>query len=294
MKTSEVNIRDPYVLLHEGKYYLYGTRSATCWGDADGFDCYVGDDLENWDGPIELFHRPDDFFATQNFWAPECYYYNEKFYFLTTFGAKNMKKGAYLLVCDNPTGPFVPFGERLTPDEWTCIDGTLYFENDTPYLVFSHSFEDGGEADISMIELAKDLSKAVGEPQVMFLAKEANWAKPVPFAEAEFGIKGDCYFTDGPGLRKLESGNLYMTWSSWGTNGYAVGVARSTSGTIAGPWEQADTAIWPENGGHGMMFTDKDGQLLFTLHYPNDKYAERPTFKKLVETPQQTLVLEEL
>ncbi len=294
MKTSEVNIRDPYVLLHEGKYYLYGTRSATCWGDADGFDCYVGDDLENWDGPIELFHRPDDFFATQNFWAPECYYYNEKFYFLTTFGAKNMKKGAYLLVCDNPTGPFVPYGERLTPDEWTCIDGTLYFENDTPYLVFSHSFEDGGEADISMIELAKDLSKAVGEPQVMFLAKEANWAKPVPFAEAEFGIKGDCYFTDGPGLRKLESGNLYMTWSSWGTNGYAVGVARSTSGTIAGPWEQADTAIWPENGGHGMMFTDKDGQLLFTLHYPNDKYAERPTFKKLVETPQQTLVLEEL
>ena len=29
MKTEEVNIRDPYILLHEGVYYLYGTRSAT-------------------------------------------------------------------------------------------------------------------------------------------------------------------------------------------------------------------------------------------------------------------------
>ena len=30
MKTTEINIRDPYILVHGGKYYLYGTRSATC------------------------------------------------------------------------------------------------------------------------------------------------------------------------------------------------------------------------------------------------------------------------
>ena len=30
MKTTDINIRDPYVLLHDGHYYLYGTRSATC------------------------------------------------------------------------------------------------------------------------------------------------------------------------------------------------------------------------------------------------------------------------
>ena len=32
MKLADINIRDPFVLLHEGKYYLYGTRGATCWG----------------------------------------------------------------------------------------------------------------------------------------------------------------------------------------------------------------------------------------------------------------------
>ena len=47
LNREKVNIRDPYILLHEGIYYLYGTRSATCWGEADGFDCYKSEDLEN-------------------------------------------------------------------------------------------------------------------------------------------------------------------------------------------------------------------------------------------------------
>lgn len=45
MKKNEIIIRDPYILLHEGKYYMYGTRSLTTWSKADGFDCYVSDDL---------------------------------------------------------------------------------------------------------------------------------------------------------------------------------------------------------------------------------------------------------
>ncbi len=49
MKREDINIRDPYVLVDEGKYYLYGTRSETCWGEAFGFDCYVSDDLENFE-----------------------------------------------------------------------------------------------------------------------------------------------------------------------------------------------------------------------------------------------------
>ena len=33
MRTDEINIRDPFVLVHGGVYYLYGTRGATCWGE---------------------------------------------------------------------------------------------------------------------------------------------------------------------------------------------------------------------------------------------------------------------
>ena len=53
MLRSEINIRDPYVALLDGKYYLYGTTGANCWdGAAEGFDAYVSDDLEHFDGPL--------------------------------------------------------------------------------------------------------------------------------------------------------------------------------------------------------------------------------------------------
>ena len=73
MKTNEINIRDPFVLVHGGKYYLYGTRGETCWGPADGFDVYVGQDLKNWEGPIVCFHNDGSFWADRNYWAPEVY-----------------------------------------------------------------------------------------------------------------------------------------------------------------------------------------------------------------------------
>lgn len=282
MHTSEINIRDPYVLVHDGAYYLYGTRSETCWGPAEGFDCYISRDMENWTGPVEIFKRPEGFFATQNFWAPECYAYNGSFYLLTTFGGPDIKKGIYILKAEQPQGPYALYGKRLTSDDWTCIDGTLYFENGRVYMVYSHSFEDTPDGDICMTELEPDLSAARTEPVVLFSAKEAPWAKPVPFAEAEFGIKGDVYFTDGPCLFPMEDGKLYMTWSSWGDVDYAVGVAVSENGNIYGPWKQLAEPIWPQNGGHGMVFRDVSGEQYFVLHYPNDKTKERPCFKKLV------------
>lgn len=278
MRTNEINIRDPYILLHEDRYYLYGTRSETCWGEADGFDCYISADRENWEGPFEIFHRPDGFWADRAYWAPECVERNGMFYLITTLGSEERKKGIYALRAASPMGPFVPYGERLTPVDWSCIDGTVFFEGGTPYLIFSHSFEDSPTGDMCMLPLAADLSKAAGEAVTLFSAFEAPWARPVPFAKAEFGMDGDVYFTDGPCVMKMPEGELVMTWSSWSERAYAVGIAVSESGSIRGPWRQLERPLYPENGGHGMLFADRDGKLWFTLHSPNDKYRERPVF----------------
>ena len=276
MRTNEINIRDPFILLHEGKYYLYGTRSETCWGLADGFDCYVSADRENWDGPFEIFHRSDGFWADRAYWAPECVYYRDAFFLITTLGAADRKKGIYVLRSDSPLGPFVPFGARLSPEDWSCIDGTLFFEEGQPWLIFSHSFEDDPKGDMCLLPLKEDLSGPAGEPVTLFSAAEAPWARPVPFAKAEFGMEGDVYFTDGPCVKKLPGGELIMTWSSWSERAYAVGVALSESGQVRGPWRQLESPLYPANGGHGMLFQEKDGSLWFTLHTPNDKYLERP------------------
>nr|WP_305182428.1 hypothetical protein [uncultured Schaedlerella sp.] len=61
-----------------------------------------------------------------------------------------------------------------------------------------------------------------------------------------------------------------------------MGAAVSESGNIHGPWKQLAETIWPQNGGHGMVFRDFSGERYFVLHYPNDKTKERPCFKKLV------------
>ena len=284
MKRSEINIRDPFVLVHEGRYYLYGTRSESCWGEMDGFDCYVSPDLVNYEGPYEVFHRPEGYFADRCYWAPECYFYKGAFFLVTTLASAERKKGIYVLKSDSPTGPFLPFGERLTPEDWTGIDGTLYFEDGTPWLVFSHSFEDGGRAangEFCLVRLKEDLSGPAAGPELLFTAKDTAWAKPFPYAKAEFGIDGDCFFSDGPGLLRLEDGKLYMILSSWSVNGYGVGVAVSDSGKIAGPWRQQEIPLYAENGGHGMFFRDLEGNIIFALHSPNDKFLERPVFWKV-------------
>ena len=285
MKTEEICIRDPFVMPYNGKYYLYGTRSHTTWGKADGFDCYTSDDLADWEGPYEIFKRPEGFWADQNYWAPECYEHNGRFYLVTTLGAEDRKKAVYVMISDSPRGPFKMLSDNpLTPADWTAIDGALHFEEDgTPYLVFSHTFEDKPEGDMCAIELKDDLSSSVGEPVFLFSAEQSPWARPVPFAKQEFNMDGDVYFTDGPCTHRGRDGRLYMIWSSWIIKGYGVGVAFSDSGAIYGPWRHDPEPLFPENGGHGMVFKGFDGRLIYTLHYPNDFTKERPIFRELNE-----------
>ena len=278
MKQHEINIRDPFVLCHGGKYYLYGTRSATCWGPANGFDCYVSEDLETWEGPIEIFRRPEGFWADRCYWAPECYAWNSAFYLITTLGAADRKNGIYALRSDSPTGPFVPIGARLTPEAWSCIDGTLWVEDGTPWLLFSHSFEDDPKGDLCALPLCPDLSAPAVEPLTLFSAAEAPWARPVPFAKEEFGLDGAVYLSDGPCVLRMPGGKLGMSWSSWSEHGYAVGLAISDSGSVRGPWRQVPVPVYPADGGHGMLFFDNQNQPLFTLHYPNEHFKEHPIF----------------
>ena len=271
-----INIRDPYVLVHEGLYYLYGTRSETAWSQAEGFDCYVSSDLNEFDGPFEIFHRPENFFADRCFWAPECYFHNGAFYLVTTFGGNNVKQGIYILRSEDPTGPFVLYSDRLTPEDWNSIDGTLCFEGDIPYLIFSRSQHGAEDGDFMLTELSSDLRKAVSHPVILFHSKDAPWARPVPFSKEAFQID-TMYFSDGPSVLPLEDGRLYMIFSSWSMNGYAVGAAVSGHG-IRGPWSLQEQPLYPENGGHGMFFRDLAGRLVFTLHSPNDLHEERPVF----------------
>lgn len=96
-------------------------------------------------------------------------------------------------------------------------------------------------------------------------------------------MDGDVYFTDGPAVYTTGDHRLIVIWFSWGDHGYSVGMAVSDSEDIKGPWHHLEKPLFPENGGHGMMFTDLHGEARYVLHYPNDFYKERPHFYRLKE-----------
>ena len=274
MKTDEINIRDPFVLVHGGKYYLYGTRGETCWGPADGFDVYVGQDLKNWEGPIVCFHNDGSFWADRNYWAPEVHCVNGAFYMFASFKSDSRRRGTAILRALSPLGPFEPWSEGpVTPEDWECLDGTFYASPDgTPYMVFCHEWVQTGDGEIHAMKLTKDLRAPAGEPFLLFRASEAPWCRQVHHSS---GLDG--YVTDGPFLWRKEDGTLLCLWSGFSETGYAQGLAVSDNGDIDGHFTQLPP-LFPEDGGHGMLFRTLEGELLLALHSPNKHLLERPRF----------------
>ena len=275
MKTSEIHVRDPFVLPWEGSYYLYGTRGPTCWGLADGFDVYVGKDLENWEGPIEIFHNDGSFWADREYWAPEVHVIDGAFYMFASFHSPDRRRGTQILRAEKPTGPFVPISDGpVTPADWECLDGTFFQSKDgDPYLVFCHEWLQVHDGEVCAMKLTPDLKAAAGEPRVLFRASQAPWV--VPSVDKD-GNKN--YVTDGPWLHRCPDGRLMMLWSSHGKDGYAQAASYSDNGDITGNWTPAAEPIFGRDGGHGMIFRDFEGVQHLVLHAPNENPYERPVF----------------
>lgn len=279
MKSNEINIRDPFVLVHDGKYYLYGTRGATCWGPADGFDVYVSEDLEEWSAPHACFQNDGSFWADRDYWAPEVHEWRGAFYLFASFKNESVHRGTAILRADSPIGPFVPHSHGcVTPPEWECLDGTFYVsKSGKPYMVFCHEWVQVGDGEMLAVELSEDLHMAVGEPKLLFRASDAAWGRAVQHSS---GVKG--YVTDGPFLWRMSDGTLLCLWASFSEHGYTEGVAVSDNGEIDGRFAQAEP-LFMQDGGHGMVFRAMDGQLYMTLHSPNIHLQERPVFYALNE-----------
>lgn len=278
MKNSEINIRDPFIVAEDGKYYMFGTRAINFGIKTGGFDVYVSTDLENWSDPIECF---DSEKYNMNFhanWAPEVHKFGDAYYMFATFTREDINKRAtYILKSDSLLGPFVQHSNGpVTPDGWECLDGTFYVSKDgKPYMVFCHEWTQVLNGEVCYIELSPDLTKSVGDPVILFHGSDMIGAKS--------GAKGQ-YVTDGPFLYRTKEDELLMIWSSFGEKGYVEAIAYSDNGEIDGNWMQSEKHLFTDDGGHGMIFTDFNGEPCFVMHQPNMKTLERPRIKWLRDT----------
>ena len=260
-------LRDPCVIYDGGVYYVYGT----------GWKCYrnsTGSLESGWEGPYSVVEMPAGHESDGGcHWAPEVHKYNGSFYMFTTYlSNKTNHRGCVILKSDSPMGPFKPISDSyVTPQDWDSIDGTFYVdENGQPWMVFVHEWTstDDGVGRMAAAKLSDDLTHFISDPIELFRADDPSWSKG--------GV------TDGCWMYRTEAGSLLMIWSNWDNAGYCVGIARSESGSIEGPWVQEDAVLYSKNlsgkydGGHGMIFTHTDGEMYLSIHSPNNADAGRP------------------
>jgi len=285
IKTANIRVRDPFIYADAktSTYFLYAQAANRAGRKFQGVEVYTSANLAEWTAPQPVLTLPNDLGASM-VWAPEMHACNDAYYlFVTlTFNTKvstekpvtakdwppMFKRGTWIFRADSPKGPFKPLKNTShTPPEWMALDGTLYVDNGTPYLVFCHEWVQVIDGEMAAVELKPDLSDTVGKPFHLFSASIAPGAKTGP-------MEGKV--TDGPFLYKSPKSNaLFMIWSTFITGkGYCVVRARSASGRITGPWQE-HTPIYTKNGGHGMIFKTFDGRLLLSLHQPNTEPQER-------------------
>lgn len=290
---SEIRVRDPYIVADKSTktYFLY-VQTGNRLGEKDsikGVEVYKSNDLKKWSGPSTVFSSSNDHWGKRMIWAPEVHVYKGKYYLFATFTGNPMerkpedkpeqyRRGTQILVADNPEGPFKPFfNKSTTPLDWMSLDGTLWVENDIPYMVFCREWAQIYDGTMELVQLKDDLSGTVDEPKTLFKATDANWVKSL----ASTGFKYEGFVTDGCFLYRTKTGKLLMIWSSFGENGYGLGQLISESGTIQGPWKHIDLLLFKENGGHGMIFKTFEGKLMITLHQPNNGEKERAKIYEL-------------
>ena len=296
---DKIRIRDPYIVPETSTktYYMYAQMENRADANEKGVEVYSSKDLKTWTGPDPVFTLPEKFWANHQVWAPEVHMYKDNYYLFVTLSnmdtlptprpiqtenwPKQVKRASQVFVSKSPRGPFKPFDNKPhTPVEWSSLVGTLFMEDGIPYMIFCHEWTQIVDGTMELVRLSDDLSEPLSEPVTLFKASDAEWVLPVQ----EHGK-----ITDGPFLYKASSWKLIMIWSSFGTNGYAIGQAISENGRIAGPWTQANL-IFKENGGHGMIFKTFENQLVLLFHQPNIGPQERAQMY-LIEEVEDRLVL---
>ena len=258
---ADILIRDPFVLIHEGKYYMYGTGLV-----GDGYGCVVSEDLEHWSESIQVFKPEAGFDGVGNWWAPECHFYNGNYYlFATYYSAASGKRGTAVFRADSPLGPVALISNgHITPKAHDCIDGTLYVDAaGQPWIVYVSEWTSNadGVGEMCAAKLSRDLSSMISEPVTLFRGTDTRWATGK--------------YTDGPFMYHTCTGRLLMLWSNSSKSGYAVGLAAPANNRVDGIWNQYPIPLYQKDkrhaldGGHGMIFTDLNGDLRMAIHAPN-------------------------
>lgn len=279
------NIGDPAILKHGGKYYMYATSM-----HETGYFSWESEDLVDWRaGSIVYTHsKQDEQWASGDFWAPEVVEYNGMFYMVFTAKKHNNETAVSIASSDSPSGPFTDIHVDIFKEEGSFIDGSLFIDdNNTPYIYYVRDNRDNivngrHVSQIYGVELSKDLTETVGDPQLL-LEPNQSWETQ----------NVDVDILEGPFMLKHE-GNYYLMYTAnafWDPF-YAVGYAVSDNplGTFNKNENNPILSNDLENGvsgpGHNTVTVGLDDETYYIVYHvhtnpDNPSGDRRPAIDRL-------------
>ena len=290
MNTLEGGAADPFILEHNGMYYLYATGGSK-------FTVRKSKNLLNWQSVSEpILYLSDTTWAVKSGWAPEVYEYKGKFYF--AFSAQN-EAGIHCIdiaVSDTPDGKFVPLSDKpFYAPGYSVIDVSLLFDDDGRiYMYYSKDCStnviDGKKVSQSYgIEVKKDFSGVIGEP-VMISTPTYDWELK----------SGNTLWNEGPVVFK-ENGVYYQLFSAnfYQSQHYSVGYTTSDSPLRLFD-KTEDSKILAGNGstvtgpGHCNIFrSPENGEIYLAYHVhtvpPNTDHGRSLAIDRLIINEDGTL-----
>lgn len=266
---ENLRVRDPFIFVENGTYYLLGTTGNDCWGKGSDFMLYVSSDLKSFE-PVGNMVADNALSGYTQLWAPELHRYGDKYYLIVSVFSEEKGRGCMILVADSLKGPFTPLtGDYITPRGWRCLDATLFVRKGRPYLCFSNEWVEpvtgDGDGSLYVAELSSGLARLTSAPKKIISGKYCGFSKEISDAEA----RG--FVAEGP-FAVSEGDKIALYWSTFTERGYCV--AKSVSDEATGDYV-FDRMIFDSDGGHCMIFTDLYGDRKLALHQPNDSPRER-------------------
>jgi len=259
-------IGDPFVLKHDGQYYMYCTSEAS-----RGFKVWQSADLVNWTEKGLAFDNgyPGNGWGTGDFWAPEVIFYDGLFHMIYSTRATDGKLKICLAKSPYALGPFVNIKNPLLDSALTCIDGDFLIDDDgTPYLYYSKDCSDNiinGKhvSQIYVQQLTPHSLEATGKP-ILCIQPNQAWEHP----QAEW------QWNEGPFALK-HNGKYYLMYSAnyFANADYAIGYAVADS--PFGPWEKysgnpvlaKDLSIGVSGPGHNSVTRSPDDTEMFVVYH---------------------------
>lgn len=223
---------DPFVLLHAGAYYAYGT-GVTAPGTTRVFEVLTSRNLVHWRSLGHALEPLGD--GSTDYWAPEVAFADGKFYLYYSAGMGDAGHRLRVAVAAQPDGPFVDSGVILTPNEPFAIDASPFQDDDGQwYLYYARGFLYGERPDtaLSVAKLEQMTRLSTQSHTVLRASQDWRYAR-----DRKMYGQMHWYTLGGPFVVK-RGGRYYCFYSGVSWTNLSYGVSYAVADHPLGPWSE--------------------------------------------------------